>query len=356
MDTDAIPMDASHEFANLPSTDESGATEALLKRWLPKETDQDNPASETGDDDPRRKKTAEPESDDEPETEDEDETSEETPEEDDETEDEGEEDEKKPQVRKFIEDDGSSYVKIKVDGEEHEVPVKDLKRLYGQEASLTRKSQEVATKRNELDKASAQNLAAYQVLLERARERAAPFADIDFLVAAKSLNEDELTALRSTARQAFEEVQFLEQELGNFMQAVQQRANAELVERARATVQELADPEKGIPGWSEKLYDEIRAFGISSGLAEDVVNNLVDPASIRLLYKAMLYERGQAKAKDRVVTTKVKKGPKKVIKTTSSPSGTPGKANPDAAIKKLRTTGSTEAAMDAILARWESND
>src|SRR5271166_5311278 len=54
-----------------------------------------------------------------------------------------EETEEKPKSKKYA-DDSDTYVKVKVGEEEHEVAVKDLKRLWGQEASLTKKSQEVA--------------------------------------------------------------------------------------------------------------------------------------------------------------------------------------------------------------------
>src|SRR5574337_877989 len=63
-----------------------------------------------------------------------------------ETEEDGEDED--PEASKAKKDAGDDViVKIKVGDKEHEVPVKDLKRLYGQEASLTRKSQEVAAQR-----------------------------------------------------------------------------------------------------------------------------------------------------------------------------------------------------------------
>lgn len=47
--------------------------------------------------------------------------------------------------------DEESLVEIVVDGETKQASVKDLKRLYGQEASLTRKSQEMASQRKLAD-------------------------------------------------------------------------------------------------------------------------------------------------------------------------------------------------------------
>jgi hypothetical protein len=73
-------------------------------------------------------------------------------------------------AEKAFADDGA-YVKLKVDGEEKEVPVKDLTRLYGQEAALTRKSQEVAEQRKQAEAESQKHVSALQVLLTRAQEK-----------------------------------------------------------------------------------------------------------------------------------------------------------------------------------------
>jgi hypothetical protein len=56
-------------------------------------------------------------------------------------------------------------------------------------------------------------------MIKRARERAAPFAQIDFLALTKDPNvsAEELTSLRNLAQTAFEDVRFLEQEQGNFL-------------------------------------------------------------------------------------------------------------------------------------------
>ena len=67
----------------------------------------------------------------------------------------------------FADDD--AMVEVTVDGKVVQQSVKELKRLAGQEASLTRKSQETASKRKEADEAINKNHAVFQTLLAKSR-------------------------------------------------------------------------------------------------------------------------------------------------------------------------------------------
>src|SRR5262245_23738397 len=112
-----------------------------------------------GDDDASKKKPSnneteaneEHESDNDAEHEPTDEDAEEPSEDDEESEggedDENDADEDDKPKRKFADDSDETYVKVKEGDTEHEVKVSDLKRLFGQEAALTRRSQEVAAER-----------------------------------------------------------------------------------------------------------------------------------------------------------------------------------------------------------------
>src|SRR5512139_509631 len=188
------------------------------------------------------------------------------------------EEETKEEQRKYADDEGT-YVKVKVGEQEHEVPVKDLKRLFGQEASLTQKSQQVAQERQKVETELAQNTAATQALLQRAKARFEPYAKVDFNLAAQQLAPEEYTALRNEAMKAYEDVQFLEQHLGSFMKTINDQQQASLRERATAALKELGgeDPEKSIEGWNEKVYDDIRTYATTKlGVPSDIMNNLVD--------------------------------------------------------------------------------
>lgn len=249
-----------------------------------------------------------------------------------------------------------AYVKVKVGDEEHEVPVKDLQRLYGQEQALTKKSMEVAETRKTADAELAKNVAASTALLERAKARFEPFSKIDFLLAAKDLSAEDYTSLRAAATAAYEDVQFLQSNMHTFAQEAQTRQHESLITQAKESLKVLGGPvdQGGIEGWNEALYNDIRKFGISAGLKPEIVHNLVDAAAIRLLNDAMLYRKGASK----VITQRVNKSPTKVIKTKTAPeANTPGdKTNVNKAAKKLRASGSTDDAAEMLMAGWASRD
>ena len=86
-----------------------------------------------------------------------------------------------------------------MDGQEQEFTLGSLKRLAGQEASLTRKGQEVAAKRKSVDEFSAAYLARNKQLLDRAQAKYAPFKDVDLLALSKdpNISQEELVAVRN---------------------------------------------------------------------------------------------------------------------------------------------------------------
>lgn len=322
------------------------ATEALLKRWSV--TDED--ATELSDESENEDTEQDVEEEEDTESEDAEELSEDEEESDDsETDEEEEYEEEEETPKKVAKDD--LVVKVKVGDEELDVSVKDLKRLYGQEAALTKKSQAVAAKTKEVEEQGAKYVAALGAMLNKAKERAEPFQKIDWLIAAKNLNEDELTALRNEASRHMDDLKFYEQELDQVMTQVQQHQRTQMQEAARECVEVL---KKDIPGWNEKLYDEIRGFAINSGLDVNIVNNLVDPAAFKMLHMAMLYNKGKT-----ATTKKVVKTPKKLVKSSTSSEATKkviSNKQSDNANSKLRQTGRVEDAADAFLARWQQED
>ena len=334
--------DAVHEL--LSGDPESGYDE-FLKRFT---ADAEKPSEEKPeakeDEKPEEKTEDEPKSDESPDEGAEEESSEE------------ETTEEKEEERNYA-DDGA-YVKIKVDGKMQEVAVKDLSRLWGQEASLTQKSQQVAQERQKVEAELAKNTAATQALLQRAKARFEPYQKVDFVLAAQQLSPQEYTALREEAVKAYEDVQFLEQHLGAHMQQIQDQQNASLRERATATLKELGgdDPALAIEGWNEKYYNDLRDYAVTKlGVPPDVMNNLVDGWGIRILNKAMLYDKGKS---NNVVVKKVNKTPKKVVKTTNTPqaSKSANATGAEKAMAKLRKTGSQDDAVDAFLARWDDDN
>src|SRR3546814_10534101 len=97
----------------------------------------------------------------------------------------------KPAPKAVPEDD--AVVKVVVDGEETEVTVGSLKRLAGQEAALTRKSQEVEVVGG---RAALMIQGAIEVVLEEL----APYKDIDWLTLRDKMEPDEFEWHRDNFR------------------------------------------------------------------------------------------------------------------------------------------------------------
>jgi hypothetical protein len=337
----AINEDAATEqISNAPHTESTGEQE-FLKRLMPSDADKPSDTEDAVKEDKADTATEETED-----------ASAEKPEDKAET----EETEAEAKAARKYADDGV-YVKVTVGDEVHEVPVKDLQRLFGQEKALTQKSMEASTQRLAADNELQKNTAATSALLERAKSRFEPYAKVDFLLAAKELSAEDYTNLRNAAGAAYEDVQFLEKNLNSHMQTMQAKQSETLVTQAKAALQVLQGPAEkgGIEGWNEKVYDDIRGWAVGQGLDKVIVNQLVDPVAIKMLYNAMLFTRGQSK----IVTTKVNKTPTKVVKTTTSPAAAKvdkSSANVKKALANLKSSGSTDSAADAFMARWKDND
>jgi hypothetical protein len=208
--------------------------------------------------------------------------------------------------------------KITVDGQEQEFTLGSLKRLAGQEASLTRKSQEAAELRKTVEADQAKNIAAYDVMLKRSTERANQYRELPWTQLMKDPNvpADQLAALQDEAKKALEDEAFLKNELDGFMQKVSADQLKVRQETARECLKAINTPDSPhhIKGWNEALYNDIRAFATEQGLNKEMVNNLTDPGAFKILHMAMQFKRGAAK----VQTTKVNKTPTKIVKNSAS--------------------------------------
>jgi hypothetical protein len=256
--------------------------------------------------------------------------------------------------KKVVEASEDAVVKIKIDGQEVTATVKDLKRLYGQEASLTRKSQEAAELKKRAEDVATRHVTGLEALLARAKEQAAPYANINFLALTKDPNvsSEELSALSDAANRAFDNVRYLETELDGVIKAAQDQRQQQMMQMAREAIKTLTDPKNGIPGWNEQMYNDIRSFAVSSGMDAQVVNEMVDPVAFKILHMAMQYQKGKTAV---TKTKKIDKTPKRIIKGTPDEVVKSAKADPKRAMmKKLQQSGSVDDAADAFLAQWEN--
>lgn len=255
-------------------------------------------------------------------------------------------------AKKYAEDD--VYFKVKVGDDEHEVSAKDLRRLYGQEAALTQRSQAVAEQRKQVEAEAQKAQTVLQKMLKSAEERAAHYRNINIWQAAKELSPEELNHLQRGAEQAFAEEKFLKEELGQYMQEQQQKAAEAVRTAAQEAIKQLKDPASPvyIEDWGDKVYNELIDFGVKNGLAKEVMQNLTDAPVFKLLHKAMLYDKGSQRV---VPTKKVDKEPKRIVKTTKSPDPKVGvDDNVKKATTRFRRSGSVDDAAELFMSRWSN--
>ncbi len=352
MTTEAIHEDAADGEGTTGALSIEGAADAFLKRFETQNQDATAP-SKSGTDE-KRKDTA---------TEEADESSRETSEDDaentedpddevstDDADDEAtkESSKEKPGTNPVSDD---TIVEVTVDGETKRASVRELKRLFGQEAALTRKSQEVADTRKLVDEQRTKYAAALDKMVQRAREAFKPYENIDYLQAQTRMSPEDFAALRRDAQNSFETAKFLEGELDAFIKETHSQAQSDLQKRAKEAITVLSDStnQHGIPGWNNALYDEIRTYSIGQGMAPEIVNTIVDPAAIKLIWKAMRYDTAQKEARNKVVR-KVN-APQKIIKTQARDDQEQSvSSRRDALTAMKRSGGNLESAADAFLA------
>ena len=248
----------------------------------------------------------------------------------------------------LVEFDDDTLVEISVDGESKQASIKDLKRLYGQEASLTRKSQEAASQRKSADEQMQKADASLQAMISRAQERYKPYSEVDMLVASKNMSAEDFTQLRAESRQAEEDLKFLTEEADGFYGYVQQQQAQAQQEQAKDCVQVL---QREIPDWNNTLYNDIRQYAITNGLPEQAVNQYADPNVIMLLNKARMFDQTT-----KVATVKKAKAAKKVLRTKRAP---PTKTDITRErqrknVERLRSANNDlDNIADVIMSNWE---
>lgn len=245
-------------------------------------------------------------------------------------------------------------VDISVNGESKKVSVKDLKRLYGQEASLTKKSQDLATQRKVSEEQMAQTQMSYQKLLERAEARHKPYADIDMLVASREMDAETFSQLRQDAKQAEDDLKFLQEESGQLVSQAQQQHQEATREAAADCVKVLQEQ---LPEWGNELYSDIRDYAVKSGLPKEQVDQYTDPQVIMLINKARLYDQSKQSAKSKKAKAKLSKSKsgKKVLSSKKAPQSSKSiqRAKQKKQMDGLSDAKDLDDIADVLLSRWE---
>lgn len=270
---------------------------------------------------------------------DEEETTEEVSEEDEETEEEGDsedtsegEEEEEESSDTTTTADDEAEVEVSVNGVNTKFKVKDLKRLAGQEAALTQRSQAIAGRVREVELRGQASAMVLQKQLDKAKARFKQYENVDLFKASRELEPEEFDALRKDMEAAKADVDFIETEAAQFIKDINASRQAELKEQAKASLPVII---KAIPEWNAQLYHDVRTYAVSQGMDRDVVNELVDPSAIILIHKAFQYDKAKAAVKTKVKEQLAKAPKKNVTPTNSTQKSSAGKAKQLLAKAKL---------------------
>ena len=271
-------------------------------------------------------------------TEEAEEVEEEAPEEEGQAEEETEEEVEQEEETEIVAEEDLKYT-IKVDGEELEVGIEELKNGYQRQADYTRKSQALAEQRKETEaiQSERQRLEqerqmyanGLQMLQEQQSSKLQEFESIDW-TALKADDPYQYMLKKDEYRDAQEKVQNVQQQ-----QMLIQQEQAEEAQKARAhfVQQEYARLVEALPEWNDQestIKKDVQEYARSVGFLPEEINQLADHRSVLVIKKAMEYDK---------LTTKVapkKKAVKKVPKVQKSGRGNSKEDTAAEAVKQKR--------------------
>ena len=238
---------------------------------------------------------------------------------------------------------------VKVDGEEFEVSLDELRDGYQRQSDYTRKSQSLAEQR----KAYEANLQAvqnernqYAQVLEQMSEnqnyQLQQFEDINW----KELKDDDPMEYMEK-RLEYQEAKDRISQLNNERARVHQQNQAEITQVLTEKVQKEAEllsaalPEYADPG--SNLKTDIRNYALSLGFPENEIDSISDHRVVLVLHKAMMQDNAAKGVK------KVKVAPKVVKSGTPQTKSQKVKRVTQAKRERLSKTGHTKDAANVFL-------
>ena len=271
-----------------------------------------------------------------------------------------EDDESEESDEEEVEDDSeeTTLYTVTVDGEEHEVTEEELVKGYSRQADYTRKTQQLAEHRKQIDQAveqykgeiaqtqqaREQYVSAVAQAIETNYSHLQQFQNIDW-ERLKTEDREEYLTKRDDYRQAQEQIQSLQTAQGE----AQNQAAAEAQKEHQRMVQEEHQKMVSIiPQWGEAetrqaIAKTVSEFALTKGYTQEELNQLVDHRSILVLMQAKAYEDMQKK-QTTVRSKKVKNKPKVVRGKAKADKQDNDSVKRKKQMKRLQQTGKAEDA------------
>lgn len=235
--------------------------------------------------------------------------------------------------------DLDAQVIVKIDGEEVPVSFSDLIKGYSTEQSLSAKGRELGEARKELEAEREAQIAEINkigqasaaVLLSDEQNYAKQYHDLEAKVKEARDNGDtyelsELKDQREQAQQSYWNARRKREAIINQMEeqqsAIYEQQWVESLDNFNNVINEY------VPNFNEEVASEIRAFALEEGIAEEIVDTIVDPVLVKFVNDYRILKQGVTKGE-----AKRKVAPSKKIPTKKAKSPIKKKADQDAMVK-----------------------
>ena len=249
-------------------------------------------------------------------------------------------------------------IKLKVNGEEIEKPLDEVVALAQQGLDYTKKTQEVAEKRKELEslenqiRMQEQNLQQQSMLNSELIQDVAKITALDQQLSEyQDVNWEELSDSDFvTAQKKFFTFNQLQQQRSNLVSQFESKRQEALNKQQQMVAEKVAKGRevlaKEIPNWSQETTQEIISIGRDDyGFTDAELNAIIDPRHVRVLHDAMQWRK--LKSKNSVVKKKVSRA-KPVVKPGSKDPKKVVNSNAKKMREQLRKSGSAEMASKLI--------
>ena len=228
---------------------------------------------------------------------------------------------------------------IKVDGEELEVGIDELKNGYQRQADYTRKSQALAEQRKETENIQSERMQleqerqmyanGLQMLQEQQSAKLNDFSSVDWETL-KQEDPYQYMIKKDELRDAQEKVQNVAQQQQHIQQEQMQQQQAAKSEFVRTEYARLIE---ALPEWedtSSTIKKDIRDYASTIGFRPEEIDQLADHRSVLVIKKAMEFDKLTKKVAPK------KKAVKKVPKVQKSGRGNSKEDAATEAINKKR--------------------
>jgi hypothetical protein len=250
-------------------------------------------------------------------------------------------------------DEGSEEIlyAVTVNGEEQQVTLDELMSGYSRQSDYTRKTQDVAKERKQMEELQVQHasemrqarserqqyLESLNQIIANSASKLDKFANVDW----ESLKDSDpigYVTRKEEFREAQEKVQSMQRDhyiahQKNIEDERQMRSRALQVENGKLVE---ALPEWGEPEKQKKLVSDIRGYASDQGFTEEELNSLVDHRSLIVLMKAQKYDAMQ---KSDVRSKKLKNKPQVIRSGKGITRSSSDKSKRTAQMKRLQRSG-----------------